>query len=290
MNADKDYYGILGVMPTAEDVVIRAAYRALVQRYHPDRYSGPPDDAERRMKEINEAYAVLSDAEKRKDYDRIRGTGAYSGDAYFGDVGNDEPKGADPLERDWSIALKYYPDLAAIEQQLSRISWRLANTFRAQMLASQAFEMREAVAASMEQQFLETYFGTNAEIVRFARALISIGHKRAARALNETVRVLGSGVDPQRVITTLEAEFPEIARRPESEWEQLTEAIQGGPRPAYGHMLQRLVELAGGTARWDSTWLAGSWHVEFNGCAHTFTHRQFSGWVLDILIPKGRSR
>ena len=40
MNTDKDYYSILGVMPDAQDIVIKAAYRALAQRYHPDRAGG----------------------------------------------------------------------------------------------------------------------------------------------------------------------------------------------------------------------------------------------------------
>jgi uncharacterized protein YlxW (UPF0749 family) len=69
----KDYYVILGVVPTAEDVVIRAAYKALVQRYHPDRCSGDQTEANAKMAEINEAYGLLSDPVKRKQYDADRG-------------------------------------------------------------------------------------------------------------------------------------------------------------------------------------------------------------------------
>src|SRR5436190_22394471 len=68
----RDYYATLGLYPNAEQVVIRAAYRALAQRYHPDRFDGPKNAAEERMKAINEAYAVLSDPEKRAAYDRQR--------------------------------------------------------------------------------------------------------------------------------------------------------------------------------------------------------------------------
>lgn len=50
-----DYYAILGVVPSAEDVVIRAAWKALVQRYHPDRFTGDVAKANARMAEINEA-------------------------------------------------------------------------------------------------------------------------------------------------------------------------------------------------------------------------------------------
>src|SRR3954464_9838665 len=65
----KNLYAVLGVLPDAEDVVIRAAYRALVARYHPDRYRGDPDEAKRRSQEINDAYAILSDLARRKQHD-----------------------------------------------------------------------------------------------------------------------------------------------------------------------------------------------------------------------------
>lgn len=62
VKSDKDYYAVLGVAPEAEDIVIRAAFRALAQRYHPDRFGGSRDKAHARMSELNEAYGVLSDA------------------------------------------------------------------------------------------------------------------------------------------------------------------------------------------------------------------------------------
>jgi molecular chaperone DnaJ len=67
--AGKDYYQILGVKRDASQKEIRQAYRRLARRYHPD--VNPGDKAaEARFKEINEAHEVLSDAEKRKKYDR----------------------------------------------------------------------------------------------------------------------------------------------------------------------------------------------------------------------------
>lgn len=64
---ERDYYEVLGVPKDADDKAIKTAFRKLAQKYHPDRSTEP--DAEERFKEIAEAYAVLSDPEKRRAYD-----------------------------------------------------------------------------------------------------------------------------------------------------------------------------------------------------------------------------
>ena len=68
--AGKDYYQILGVAKNASEEDIKKAYRNLAKKYHPDRNKGNKD-AENKFKEISEAYAVLSDKEKRAQYDRL---------------------------------------------------------------------------------------------------------------------------------------------------------------------------------------------------------------------------
>jgi len=72
----KDYYGILGVLRNATDGEIKKAYRKLAMQYHPDRNHGKEKWANEKFKEINEAYGVLGDPQKRKQYDQ------------FGTVGN----------------------------------------------------------------------------------------------------------------------------------------------------------------------------------------------------------
>ncbi|MGZ4676684.1 MAG: molecular chaperone DnaJ [Acidimicrobiia bacterium] len=78
---DTDYYAVLGVAPDASEKDITRAYRKLAKQYHPDANPGNKD-AEERFKEVSAANDVLSDAEKRKEYDEVRrmvASGAYSG-------------------------------------------------------------------------------------------------------------------------------------------------------------------------------------------------------------------
>ena len=70
----KDYYKVLGIDKNATPDAIKKAYRQLALKYHPDRNKGDKE-AEERFKEINEAYAVLSDSEKKRQYDMFGSEG-----------------------------------------------------------------------------------------------------------------------------------------------------------------------------------------------------------------------
>lgn len=77
MAENRDYYEILGISRNASDSDIKRAYRKLAKKYHPDSNEGN-QEAEKRFKEVTEAYTILSDKEKRKLYDQF-GREAFSG-------------------------------------------------------------------------------------------------------------------------------------------------------------------------------------------------------------------
>lgn len=87
----RDYYEVLGVDKKADDAALKKDYRVLAKKYHPDMNPGNAE-AEKKFKEVSEAYAVLSDPEKRRQYDQF-GHAAFTGGA--GGAGGFDFSGAD---------------------------------------------------------------------------------------------------------------------------------------------------------------------------------------------------
>src|SRR5688572_8573619 len=95
MPQNKDFYAVLGVSASATQDEIKKQYRKLAAKHHPDKNPNDAKAAER-FKEISEAYQVLNDAEKRKQYDDMRRFGAFSGFGGGGRPGGPRPGGAPP--------------------------------------------------------------------------------------------------------------------------------------------------------------------------------------------------
>ena len=98
MAEKKDYYEILGVSKTASDDELKKAYRKMAKKYHPDANPNNRKEAEAKFKEINEAYEVLSDSQKRKMYDQFGtadpsqagfGGGPFGGGNYYSYTSSD---------------------------------------------------------------------------------------------------------------------------------------------------------------------------------------------------------
>lgn len=205
----KNYYSVLGVLPTTELAVIRAAYRALCQIYHPDKYSGDKDYAEALTKELNEAWSVLSDAGKRREYDKeLSGTGSSFA----------ETSGSERVQQPFRETLiqnfpelqtiaEYYFDIWDLIERLQKVSRQLATGFVATLLETKAYKGRAELANQLEQRFFISYFGKDKRIQEFARSLIAAGNREAALELNKAATIFGSGIEADLIIKKISAKY-----------------------------------------------------------------------------------
>ena len=95
----RDYYELLGIDRSASETDLKRAFKKLARKYHPDVNPGDEKSAER-FKEISEAYAVLSDAEKRRQYDAM-GHAAFGGRSPWGESG--APPGLEDILREFGL-------------------------------------------------------------------------------------------------------------------------------------------------------------------------------------------
>ena len=152
-----DHYSTLGVLPDADPVVVRAAYQALAQRYHPDKWAGNPSTAHERMARINEAHRVLGDSKLRSAYDASR---SHSNNTDYRSAEQEEFEEAFgdallELEERWSLAAEIFPDLVEMRDGLGRISKSLALGFVTTLLETKKYNHRAKLASTLEGNFLE---------------------------------------------------------------------------------------------------------------------------------------
>jgi curved DNA-binding protein CbpA len=246
MTQSVDQYRILGVMRDAEQVVITASYRALASMYHPDRWKGDVNEATRKMAEINVAYGILGDPVKRRAYDQANQSTTSSMGADSEKVDEAFDAALVELESRWEVAVAVLPDLAVIRKRLSKTAHRLAFEFVVLMIESKKFDQRETIANDMERKFLVAHFGTQPDIIRFAKTLIEMGHRDAIRALNNYIEVLGTELDPHLIIKKVKNQFKLDSFKQHQESNQKIESLKREVE-IHGHVnaAKQLAELSG---------------------------------------------
>jgi curved DNA-binding protein CbpA len=155
---------------------------------------------------------VLSDPKKRKQYDQNRVSNEYNEpEEDSSNVGTEDDLG-NSLDENWSEAVKYFTDLEDIINDLSRISKPLAQTYKVYLLENRDFTKRKIIADEFERKFLEKYFGTNEEIIRFSRFLIRWKVKSAAKELNRAINLLGNNIHPKLIINRILDNYPHLVK------------------------------------------------------------------------------
>jgi len=188
----KTYYQVLGVLEDAEDAVIRAAYKVLAQKYHPDKFDGDLNYATEKMQEISRAYDTLSNPERRGAYDQeLKNQGRYKSD-----IGDEEEQIVSDDEENWKLACQFFPDLVKLASNLRVLRGALENQFKAYLLETRRYEMAERIANELQESYLTTYFGNNKDIHDFALHLLKNNRRGDALTLNRAVNVLGDSVSP----------------------------------------------------------------------------------------------
>lgn len=209
----KNLYQILGVLDDAEDIIIRAAYKALAQKYHPDKWKGDANDANRRMSEINEAYGVLSNSEKRAQYDSEYFKYHQKNEAQEEDAEHSNFISED--DEAWNIAIEFYPNLQKEYLALARISNILGNTFKAKLIDGKRFREANVYRESIESEYLERYYGRDKEIQFFAKKLLLNNFKKEAVHVNKIVRAMGDSIDYGKLFKRMVEIYPKLKDHPE---------------------------------------------------------------------------
>lgn len=198
-----NYYEIPGVSHNAETEVIKAAYRALSKKYHPDTTSLDPKEANQRMQDVNLAYDTLSNVDKRKQYDnelRLKNRQSETHE-------ESSKTSVDETERAWRVAVDYYPYLASWYQDLSKLSPQLAQSFKSVIIKKKDYESAFRLAKSLERDHLSRIFGPNDDFQLFGKELILDGNDKAIEELRITISVIGDKRPPYKVIRKIREKY-----------------------------------------------------------------------------------
>jgi curved DNA-binding protein CbpA len=196
-----DYYTILGVLPTADTEVIAAAYRALAKKYHPDTSNLPKTVADEKFKELNNAFEILGNKERRQHYDSLRQM------KFENDKSRYHTRTDDNSKKQWPVIIRRFPKIANLEQELMEISPALAAKFRLKVLGSRELSRFRNLHRDVLDEYLTKYFGDDAMLKHFV--LWCFVRKRRDVVLDVTGQVKSVGTRPEswKIIADMKAKY-----------------------------------------------------------------------------------
>jgi curved DNA-binding protein CbpA len=274
-----DYYSILHVLPSAEIDVIKAAYKALARKYHPDTYAGDKAYAGKRMQEINDAFGVIGDPDKRKKYDEKRKAANQEDEFSLNGEENDAQ-----LEADWNVACKYCPEASGCFAHLNKLSRSLAFAFKSYLLDSKQFSECLKIRDKFRAEFLKNYFGANPAIQEIGEELVIAGEIAAAKSVNQAVKVMGSSLKLELLLRQLASDFPKLkvsvfCARHQPALRKLFEEITKG-NPSLSQCDELLQSLA---IPFTTSSSKASYKITYGGKVYTVSYRDITGWIADTL-------
>jgi hypothetical protein len=275
------------VIDTAEDIVIRAAYKALAQRYHPDKFKGEPGEAHRKMSELNEAYNILSSVVSRKNYDEEYykfnsrdDVGQSEGETNFADFDIEGNKA-------WALALKFYPEIHNQFLELSKINSTLANTFKNDLIINQSFDKSIKIKNKYLNDHLSRYYGLDKKNQDAAKILLLNGCRNVALDLNEIIRHMGSSISHRQVMERLYKDHSEVMILKVMHFELRDIVLRAGRYSAISSELIQLMKFLYDTAVKKRPLLFSiNFVFSYMGKEYDVSAEDFSVFVAKLLISK----
>lgn len=191
----KDYYKILGISPYAEISEISAAYRALAQIYHPDKWKGDKKTGDNKIREINEAYDTLKNKNKKQKYDK----------EYFASK-KDQPKQEDftkqnyeqnkdfidGLDALWKVVIEFYPDIEEERIHLHKIDKALSQVFQKIIIGTKSASDWQEMASLTVTSFFKSILATDKLVLhRFVELILLEGKRNIAIETIDAINIIG---------------------------------------------------------------------------------------------------
>ena len=191
----KDYYKILGISPYAEISEISAAYRALAQIYHPDKWKGDKKTGDNKIREINEAYDILKNKNKKQKYDK----------EYFTSK-KDQPKQedftkqnyeqnkdfVDVLDAKWKVVIEFYPDIEEERNHLHKIDKALSQMFQIRIIGLKSTSDWQEMASLTVTSFFKSILATDKLVLhRFVELILLEGKRNIAIETIDAINIIG---------------------------------------------------------------------------------------------------
>jgi curved DNA-binding protein CbpA len=182
----KDYFAILGVTPQADPAVMKAAYRALAKKYHPDLNSdGDAAPAREKFLEIQEAYDLLSDEDQLAHYMHLR-TRMHNEQAAAA-MRHQRPSVRLCLDDRWDHLIREHPGLRQYHARFCLMSPRLGRQFKLTILGTPKQGAYHSIATKMERRFYRRYFSYHRDLQTLARRLAVKRRRHALRELSREI-------------------------------------------------------------------------------------------------------
>ena len=181
-----NYYEVLGLPRDASERQIKDTYRALLKIYHPDHFSGDKAHANQKVRELNEAYQVLVDPQRRKEYDLTLRRNESDGKNE-----SDRKRGKDERAQKWSIIIEYFTEADRLHTKLRKLGRRTAEAYKNRLLNTRGNIIPGETYQRMRREFLESKFGKDPAIQELAETAILKGYLDFSHDLNKALEVLG---------------------------------------------------------------------------------------------------